>query len=387
MSQSYQGYHHETGQPIRLTLDDAGRRIASVETIGEAALTGDAPVLAPALWDIQVNGYHGVSFSDPSLTVDQVRAVAEQMRLTNVARFCPTLITALPDAMLHGVRTIAAACEADPLVRAMVLGIHLEGPSISERDGYRGAHPIEAVRDPAWDEFERLQEASGGRVVLITLAPERDGSIDFIRKATASGVAIALGHTAADGPTIRAAVEAGARLSTHLGNGIADPQPRHPNPIWEQGAEDRLFASFIADLDHLHPSALKVLGRAKGVDRTIFVSDVSPLAGCQPGRYGSWEVTETGRVVVAGTPYLAGAACGLQTCLERVAPLLGWGPRDLIRAAVLNPARLLGRTPPTFEPGQPANLLQIRTTDDPARPVAFGSYLIEGEASDDWQRR
>src|SRR5206468_11511036 len=127
--------------------------------------------------------------------------------------------------------TIAAACERSPDVAARVVGIHLEGPSISALDGYRGAHPLAAVRDPDWGEFQALQAASGGRVVLVTLAPERTGAIDFIARATAAGVVVALGHTAADGPTLRDAVRAGARLSTHLRNGIAPPLPRHPNPI------------------------------------------------------------------------------------------------------------------------------------------------------------
>ncbi len=157
------------------------------------------------------------------------------------ARLCPTLITAPVDHLLHGVRTIAAACEAFPDVAARVIGIHLEGPFISEREGYRGAHPPASIRDPDWSLFQELQEASGGRIVLMTLAPERTGAIEFIRRATAAGVVIALGHTAADGATIRAAAEAGARLSTHLGNGIASELPRHPNPIWEQAALDELL--------------------------------------------------------------------------------------------------------------------------------------------------
>ena len=196
---------------------------------------------------------------------------------------CPTLITAPREQMRHGVRTIAAACEASPDVARCVVGIHLEGPAISGLDGYRGAHPLDAVRDPDWGEFQELQDASGGRIVLVTLAPERPGAIDFIRKATAEGVAIALGHTAADGATIRAAVAAGARMSTHLGNGIASPIARHPNPIWEQAAHDGLDASLIADGHHLDPATLRVLVRAKTPDRVILVSDASPLAGLPPG--------------------------------------------------------------------------------------------------------
>ena len=121
------------------------------------------------------------------------------------ARLCPTLITAPVDHLLHGLRTIAAACQAFADVGARVLGIHLEGPFISRREGYRGAHPAAATRDPDWNLFQELQAASGGRIVLMTLAPERPGAIEFIERATAAGVAIALGHTAADPQSIDAA--------------------------------------------------------------------------------------------------------------------------------------------------------------------------------------
>src|SRR5262249_19662085 len=151
----------------------------------------------------------------------------------------------------HGVRTIARACDVDPSVAARVAGIHLEGPYISEQDGYRGAHPLSAVRDPDWSEVQALQDAAEGRIAIVTLAPERPGAIGLIENLVQSGVLVALGHTAADGPTIRAAVAAGARLSTHLGNGIAATLARHPNPIWDQAALDYLSASFIADGHHI----------------------------------------------------------------------------------------------------------------------------------------
>lgn len=335
-------------RPIRVRHD--GHVIESVEWCPPSS-RDDLPWIAPALWDLQVNGCLGISFSDPGLTVEQVRAVCEFVRRDGVGRFCPTLITASSEAMLHGVSTIAAACAADPRVDAMVLGIHLEGPAISSLDGYRGAHPLEHVRDPDWAEFERLQDASGERVVLVTLAPEREGAIEFIRWATDTGVVIALGHTAADGETLHAAAEAGATLSTHLGNGIATPLPRHPNPIWHQAAEDRLSASFIADGAHVDDDTLKVLTRTKGPDRTILVSDLSPLAGLPPGRHGNWEVGGDGTVRVAGSRYLAGAARPLIDGVRRLAKVSGWTMGESIACATARPAALLGRSAPRLEPG------------------------------------
>lgn len=361
-----------TGRPTRVEIE--GPRIASVEPIGETA--GPLEWLAPAFWDIQTNGRLGVSFSDPALTVDQVaETIAAHARL-GTARLCPTLITASRAATLHGVRTIAEACDRDARIGAMVVGIHLEGPSISERDGYRGAHPIEHVRDPDWTEFEALQAASGGRIRMITLAPERPGSLDFVRRAVAAGLLIALGHTAADPETIRAAAAAGARLSTHLGNGIASPLPRHPNPIWTQAACDELGASFIADGHHLDGDTLRVLARAKGRERTVLVSDASPLAGLPPGRYGDWEVEATGRVVVAGTPYLAGANRGIDVGILNLLRATGWPLADVLDTTQANPARLLGQPVPTIAPGQPANLIRFAWSD--ATGMSLRATCVDG---------
>jgi N-acetylglucosamine-6-phosphate deacetylase len=369
-----------TGQSHTIRIEDG--RFAEVTPVpgGEATPT---TWVAPAFWDIQTNGRWGISFSDPDLTIERAAHVIRSHAQLGTARLCPTLITAPFEAMRHGVATIAAACDQDPAVARMVVGLHLEGPSISEVDGYRGAHPREAVRGPDWDEFRRLQDTSGGRVVLVTLAPERPGAIPFIEKAVASGVTIALGHTAAAAATIDAAVSAGARLSTHLGNGIASPLPRHPNPIWTQAADDRLSASFIADGHHLDRATLRVLLRSKGLDRSILVSDASPLAGLPPGAYGTWAVDPSGKVVVAGTPYLAGSNRDLAFAINEVlATEPGLRLEGVLAMATRNPARLLGREEPVIADGQPANYVTFRiesgrfvplTTVVDGREYAYGA--------------
>jgi N-acetylglucosamine-6-phosphate deacetylase len=348
--------HFETGCWVRLVVRDG--EIGSVAPASVPESVGELEDwVAPAFWDIQTNGRWGISFSDPQLTVEQVVEIVRAQAALGTARLCPTLITAAPAHLLHGMRTIAAACEAYPDVGACVLGIHLEGPYISEVDGYRGAHPREAVRDPDWEEFQALQAASGDRIVIVTLAPERRGAFDFIRRATDGGVVIALGHTAAEGPTLQAAVAAGARLSTHLGNGIASTLPRHPNPIWEQAALDGVAASLIADGHHLDPATLRVLVRAKTPGRVILVSDASPLAGLPPGRYGAWAVDPSGKIVVAGTPYLAGSNQSLEVGINNLLGVTRLTLDEALATVTRHPARLLGRAEPVLQAGQPANLI------------------------------
>lgn len=369
--------HFETGQWISVRVE--GPAIAAVEPLpsdGRAPSEDDLWV-APAFWDIQTNGRWGISFSDASLTVDQVATIVRANAGLGTARLCPTLITASREATTHGLRTIAKACERHPDVAAMVLGAHVEGPYISHLDGFRGAHPIEHVRDPDWDEFQHWQDASGGRIAIMTLAPERPGSIEFIRRATAAGIVIALAHTAADGPTLTAAIEAGAQLSTHLGNGIAATLPRHPNAIWRQAADDRLMASLIADGHHLDPDTLKVLARAKTPERTILVSDASPLAGLPVGTYGPWAVDPSGKIVVAGTPYLAGSNQGLERGLNSVLAALDWSLPQAVGTVTANPARLLHRHGPVLQPGTPANLVRFELGPD-RRAFRLRETIVDG---------
>ena len=332
--------------------------------------------IAPALWDIQTNGRWGISYSDPSIQPAQVAEIVLAQASLGTAKLCPTLITAPAESFKAGLQAIAAACDQNVAVASMILGIHLEGPYLSELDGYRGAHPLSAIRDPDWDEFQTFQEASGGRVIMMTLAPERPGSAPFIAKAVQSGVKIAIGHTSANGRQIQEAVDAGATLSTHLGNGIVSMLPRHPNPIWEQAARDELFASFIADGHHVDSSTLKTLVRAKTFDRVILVSDASPLAGLPVGDYGDWSVDPSGKIVVRGTPYLAGSNQGLETGLNVLMRAAGVGLAEAFATAATNPARFLGLDSPRLEEGASADLLLFHC--DEKSEIRFAATLVRG---------
>jgi N-acetylglucosamine-6-phosphate deacetylase len=372
-----QGLDLNDGRAIRLTLD--GLLIAAREEI-EGPIDRGLPYLAPAFWDLQTNGRMGVSFSDPDVTPELAAATIRAHRALGVARLCPTLITAPFDAMRRGVAAIVAACGRAADVNRMVLGIHLEGPWISAVDGYCGAHPIGAVREADAADFERLQEAAEGMIRLVTLAPEVAGALELIRHLVSRGVVVSLGHTAADAETIGAAVDAGARMSTHLGNGIAATLARHGNPIWTQAADDHLMASVIADEHHLDPATLKVIARAKGLERLILVSDASPLAGLAPGRYGAWEVLPSGRVVVSGTPYLAGANQPLAVGLSNLMRATGWSLAEVVGTVTRNPARVLGLAPPGLEVGGSANVARVRLGD--GWRIEIMDMLIDGEHVD-----
>lgn len=336
--------HYATGEPIDLRHERG--TVLDVSPAGTGRADLEAGWVAPALFDLQINGCLGISFNSPTLTVEQVRTVVEECRRHGIGGLLPTLVTNSPEALAHGFGTLRRGCETDPEVGAAVPGFHLEGPYISPDDGPRGAHPRPYVRDPDLDEFRRWQDAAGGRIRLVTLAPERPGALRFIEQVSRSGVVVAIGHTAATPALIRDAIAAGARLSTHLGNGSHAVLPRHDNYVWEQLAADDLWSSLIPDGHHLPESLIKVIVRVKAPARSIITCDASSLAGLTPGRYREWdtdlEVMPGGKVVVSGTPYLAGSGVFTDACIPVVMRAAGVTLREALDMAAARPRDLLG---------------------------------------------
>ena len=224
----------------------------------------------------------------------------------------------------------------------------MEGPYISPADGPRGAHRLADVRPASVGDFNRRQDAADGRIVLVTLAPEIGGAIALIEHLVASGVRVACGHTAAAPEQIADAVAAGATLATHLGNGCAQMLPRHPNAIWELLAADGVFASFIVDGHHLPPATVKAMVRAKGIGRSILVTDAVAAAGCEPGTHTlggvTCELSDDGRVSLPGTPYLAGSALTLDRAIANTVRYTGLPLESVIPMASVIPAAYLGLT-------------------------------------------
>jgi N-acetylglucosamine-6-phosphate deacetylase len=295
--------------------------------------------------DLQVNGYGGVDFSKPGLTLDAVRQVADTLRKQGTAGFCPTVCTAPETVLRENLTVLGAACE-DAELEQTVLGIHLEGPFLSLES--RGAHPLDCLRRPDLDFMKRCMDWASGHIRLLTLAPELDGAPTVIEWAVGQGIRVSLGHHMAGQASLTAAVRAGAVACTHLGNGISPNLPRHPNPLWMQLAEDALTAMFITDGHHLPPDYIKVAWRAKGPDRFIVVSDVSPLAGLPPGAYrflgGDCRVMPDGRIVSADERQLAGSASTLLACMNNLSSQLNLDEETLWRVGFHNPLKLLGET-------------------------------------------
>ena len=379
------GRRFDTGEPVRLEI--AGTKVAECVACAPSDETAAWPWIAPGLIDIQINGYGGQEFASADLTVEKTRDVVLAYDALGMTRCCPTVTTQSPQVMTHALETIAKTCETHPGIATRIAGIHVEGPFIAKEDGPRGAHPLEHIRPPDWDEFQRMQDAAGGRIVILTLSPEYDEAPGFIAKAVESGIIVSLGHTAATEEQIAAAVDAGATLSTHLGNGAHARIPRHHNYIWAQLADDRLFAELIGDGHHLPPAVFKTFVRTKRIERCILISDISGLAGLPPGRYDSelceLEILPNGKLVVAGqTELMAGASAPLGTSVVNAMRFAGASLAEAIRMAVFNPARLLGIEPGGLEAGSRADLVLFDIADEAnATPAPFlvRKTILEGQ--------
>lgn len=358
---------YDTGLPVHLEIE--GHRIARAKVCpGETEKAATWPWVAPGLLDIQINGYGGQEFSSPDLTPEKVCKIVDAMAPFGVTRICPTVTTESFAVLEHAMQALRQTIESSAEMAWRLPAIHLEGPYLTREDGARGAHPLAHCREPDWDEFQRLQEAAGGRIGILTLSVEYPNTADFVRRVANTGVVVAIGHTAATSDQVRRAIDAGVRLGTHLGNGAHQILPRHPNYIWAQLADDRLVASMIVDGHHLPAEVVKTFVRAKTTKRCILVSDLSGLAGLPPGRYASnlceLEILDDGRLVVAGQrKILAGASRPLSVCVGNVMSFAGVGLADAINMATRQPAELLGIQPGDLLAGDDANLVLFNLVD------------------------
>ena len=295
------------------------------------------------LVDLQVNGFAGVDFNTPGHAPEQIRKALDAMRSTGVTRCLPTLITSSLEHFAACTRTILAC--ADPAIA----GLHMEGPYISPADGARGAHPQAHVAPASIEDFQRRQEAAGGHIRLVTLAPETPNALKLTEYLVAHNIRVAIGHTAATREQIRDGIHAGATLATHLGNGCPLILPRHDNVIWEQLAADELTASLIVDGHHLPPAVVKTMVRAKGLSRIVLVTDAIAAAAAPPGRYSLGEIAAErradGRVTQCGATNLAGSSLTLDDALGNIVRFCGIALEDALSLASTQPARYLGLEP------------------------------------------
>lgn len=278
--------------------------------------------------DLQVNGYVGIDFNDPEVTVSQVHDAARAMVEHGVVAAYPTVITASVEAMCQCVKTIVAAIKADERTEAVFRGLHIEGPFLSKEPGYIGAHPVQHARASSIPVLERICDAAEGQVAILTLSPEVDVDGELTRFCVSRGILVAAGHTDASTEDLARCCDSGLSMFTHLGNGCPRLMDRHDNIIYRAlQFRDRLSYSLIADSFHVPELLFRHLLDFIPNEKIVVVSDAICAAGLGPGEYRLGDRTvrigpdkaardPSGEHFVGAASTMRDADSWLEACLE-----------------------------------------------------------------------
>lgn len=343
----------------RFCRTDVVLRDGVILSVGETELPGEdlhGRYLIPGLVDIHTHGCAGGDHLDG--TPEKTQAICRRMAQVGTTTVLATVMTQSRETMLAGVRNAAAYAKRRDGAR--IRGIYLEGPFFS--DAYRGAQHPDHLLDPDAAFLAQLQEAAGGLVRIVSLAPEKEGALTLIENA--APIRVFLGHTAADYDTAKAAFSAGACGLTHAYNGMAPMHHRKPGALGAAMETEGVFCECICDGFHVHPAMVGLLYRQVGRERFCVISDSLRPAGLPDGRYESGGQPVTVR---DGKAYLdSGTIAGSTTCLlDEVRNLVSWGVcslADAVYAASTVPARAAGIFDQvgSITPGKTADLLILK---------------------------
>lgn len=326
-----------------LTIE--GDRIISVEPCREEELTEEqrGQYILPGLVDIHLHGCAGYDFCDG--TVEALRAMASYELAHGITSICPATMT-LPEELLSNMCAVCASeIEAKRLPTGVSLGdvirgIYLEGPFISRKK--KGAQNPAYIRKPDLEMLMRLQQAAGGLIKIVAVAPEEEGAIDCIKNGK-NNLRFSIAHTCADYETTKEAITAGALHVTHLYNAMPPFMHREPGVIGAAAEEDSVTVELICDGYHVHPGVVRSTFRLFGSTRIVLVSDSMRAAGMDDGEYtlGGLPVRMKGGLATLADGTLAGSATNLFDCM-RMAVQMGIPKEEAVRAATLNPATVIG---------------------------------------------
>lgn len=316
-------------------------RIASISS---APAELDAPTLdargftvIPGLIDIHTHGGDGADMMDA--TPEAMHTIARFLARHGVTSYLPTTITASAESTRKAIANLRNLSQ--PEDGAQHLGVHLEGPYLCHEQ--RGAQPEAHLRNP--DPAEYAEWFEDQLVRLITLAPELDGADELIRRATANGVEIAIGHTAADEVTTRAALNLGAKQATHVFSGMPAFHHRLLNVLAVALTDDRLYAQAIVDGIHIHPDVVRMLTRVKSPRRLILISDSIRAAGLGDGEYdlgGETVRVQNGVTRRAYDGGLAGSTLTMDAALRNVMKFANLSLAEALPMATSVPAEAMG---------------------------------------------
>ena len=369
--------------PGRLVLDDAV--VPGVVTIEDGVIAGvdtnarlaeNAPLVVPGFVDIHVHGWGGHDAMGDRGALD---GMARILLRRGVTSFLPTAVTAPIDRLAEFADQVRAWAPTAPDDGAQPLGFNLEGPFLAPTK--RGAHDPAFLQLPSEVTRETLSPLIESCRV-ITVAPELPGALELIGWLTERSVAVSVGHSAATFEQARAGYSAGAKSTTHLFNAMSGIDHRSPGVAVAALLNESVFTELIADGVHVDRALWPLIGRLKGPDRLLLVSDAISLAGTGDGRgrIGTLDVEVAGdRVTLAGTSTLAGSVLSLDVAVRNLVES-GASLPAAVAAASRNPLALLGVTDRgRIAPGQRADLVELAPDLSVTRVMRAGSWVNSAE--------
>jgi N-acetylglucosamine-6-phosphate deacetylase len=357
-----QGNSYRDGSAIEISFSEG-----IIDSISETQnLLEQDLILGPGFTDIQVNGYGGIDYNEIQSDPMNLAEISRLLYKEGVTTHFPTIITNDPAQISQLILQIVSLRKSDEFSRMSIEGLHIEGPFISPIDGPRGAHPKEFVCAPDWSLVQKWQNESKGLIKMITLSPEWENMVPFIERCMEHGILVSIGHTNASHQQILDAVNAGASLSTHLGNGAHPILARHPNYIWSQLSQDELGASIIADGFHLPAEVIQVFQKVKK-ENLMLVSDSVSLSGMPAGDYtlhigGEVTMTPNGKLHLKSNPsILAGSASNIRSGVSFLIKNELASITEAWEMASVRPEKLVNPGHRLFKEGSIADLILCRT--------------------------
>ena len=346
--------HYASGEPICLRW-----RAGTITHVERASAPPSSDVwAAPALFDPQINGYGGIDFQQDGLQLADLLKATRELRSAGCSRFLLTLITDERPRLTDRLRHLTAMRSESAELEAAIAGWHIEGPFLSERPGFHGAHDPTLMIDPSPGHIVELRAIAGDDPLLLTIAPERSGSIAAIECAVSLGMKVSLGHTDASAEILRRAVKTGASGFTHLGNGCPRELDRHDNILWRVFETPGLKVGLIPDQIHVSPALFRLIHKTLGAEAIYHTTDAMSAAGAPPGRYrlGRTQVDVGADQIVRepGKSNLAGSALRPIDGVFRAAAMLGLPWQEVWNYSSRSPATWIG-LPCGLEPGNRAD--------------------------------
>jgi N-acetylglucosamine-6-phosphate deacetylase len=368
-------WHYATRQPVRVRWREG--RI----THFDPAPAPGKQWLAPALCDLQINGYAGVDFMRAGITVEHMLHATRQLYAAGCAQYFATFTTDIWPKTMARLKAFRALRAQAPELRAAIAGWHIEGPFLSPEPGFCGAHDSSVMCDPKPEHIAELREATAGDPVLLTLAPERAGGVEAVKQATALGIKVSLGHCNPAAETIRKAVQAGAVSFTHLGNGCVQQLDRHDNILWRVWDTPELTVGLIPDRIHVSPALFRIMHRQLDPARIWYTTDAVAPAGAPPGRYtvGRLEVEVGPDQIVRqpGRTNFAGSALRLIQGILRAAEMRACSWQSVWPNFSTVPRKMMGLEE-DLSAGKEATFCVLETGDDGS--LRGGKLYVRGEA-------